>query len=329
MIKRHKIITIASVFFLASCMVFAGGKKDSPKNALRIGSLNGPTGIPIAYMYNNPPAINKIQTVFYSFSTPSALLPKMIKGEVDIGFLPANVAAKVYHSNNGAIMVVGISDNGNLTLLTKDKNIKSLEDLKGKSVAVAGQGATPEYMFRYLLNAHSISVGADENSVYLDFSIPTANLAAELLSGKIKYAVVPEPFATVVMMRKQGVVRALDLQKEFKSVSSKNKTYPLTLMVVRKAYAEKHSEVIRQFEKLYKESCDWTLSNPQQAGVLVQKLTLGLMAPVVANSIPVSNFTFINASEARPSIENLLSIIDKFAPEAIGGKLPDDGFYFK
>jgi NitT/TauT family transport system substrate-binding protein len=354
--KKTYVFKIAAIacFLSVSAVLSAGGKKDSVSpdrnqassaetedstvpsghpavsaDSLRVGSLNGPTGIPLAYLYENHPDLGGVETVFQSYASPAALLPKMIKGEVDIGFLPANVAAKVYLKNNGAIVAAGITGNGNVVLVTEDPGIASLADLKGKTVEVAGQGATPDYMFRYLLSKNGIAVGTGDNMVQPDYSIETSRIGAELISGKIRYAVVPEPFATVVTMRDKNFIRAINFQTEYEKIEGAGQTYPLTLMVVRAGYAAEHPETVRAFIAAYRKSTEWTITNPNKAGVLVQKYTLGLMAPIVARAIPNSQYVFIDAVSGRASIEKLLDIFLQFAPESVGGVLPDDGFYFK
>jgi NitT/TauT family transport system substrate-binding protein len=295
---------------------------------VHIGILNGPTSIPAAYMVDTKPLINGRTVVFDKYATPQALLPKMLKGETDIGFMPANIAAKVYNSAAGALLCAGISGNGNLYLITKDRGIKTLADLAGKTVSVAGQGATPEYMLRWILAQNRIPTDI-QNGVKLDYTVPTPDIAAELLSDKIKYAVVPEPFATVALMKSKDIVRALDLQYEFGAIEGKNATYPLTVMVISKSIAEHEPETVRAFISAYNDSLAWTIANPQKAGVLVQKYTLGLMAPVVANAVPYSCLVWKNAVDSKNEIERLLSIFLEFAPVSIGGKLPDEGFYFQ
>jgi NitT/TauT family transport system substrate-binding protein len=349
-------------FFTAVCLtafimfpVSAGGRKDSVReeetvpsqkgssssvqsivpvqsaasgDEVHIGILNGPASIPVAYMVDAKPLINGKSVVFDKYATPQALLPKMLKGEAEIGFMPANIAAKVYNSTAGALLCAGISGNGNLYLITKDHGIKTLADLAGKTVSVAGQGATPEYLFRWILAQNKIPVNS-ENGVKLDYSVPTPDIAAELLSDKIKYAIVPEPFATVALIKSKDVVRALDLQYEFGAIEGKNATYPLTVMVVSKSFADREPDTVRAFMRAFGNSVAWTTANPQRAGVLVQKYTLGLMAPVVANAVPYSCLIWKNTEDSRKEIERLLSIFLEFSPDAVGSKLPDEGFYFK
>ena len=297
---------------------------------IRLGVLNGPSCIPAGYLLDEQAPVKGATVSFEKFADPQALLPKMLKGEIDIGFLPANVAAKVYNSSNGAILCCAITGNGNLSLITTDASVKSLADLKGKTVAVAGQGATPEYMFRYLLAKNGIEADSPDG-VTLDYSIPTAQIAAQLISGKIEYAVVPEPFATVAQTKSDKVMVAVDFQAEYEKFAGKGKIYPLTVMVVTKDFAKKNSKLLKAFLSAYETSYKYTINNPQEAGALCEKFELGLAAAIVTKSIPKANYVYIASSNSKTKdkVEELLNIFLEFEPSSIGGKLPDKGFYFK
>ena len=291
---------------------------------LRVGLLNGPTCIPAAYL------MDKNTADFEKFADPQALLPKMIKKEMDVGFMPLNVAAKVYNSGNKAIILCAVTGLGNISVITKDKELRHFTDLKGKTLYTAGQGATPEYMLRYLLSENKLSYSTDgsDADVKLDFSIPTAQLAAQLISDKIQYAVVPEPFATIAQMKSQEVFAALDFQKEYLELTGSPDIYPLSVMVVRKDYAKENPEALAAFLQEYQSAVDWTIANPKEAGLLVKKHGLGLEAAVVEKAIPVSNYTFIAAENAVKMSEELLEIFIKNDKTSIGGKLPDREFYY-
>ncbi len=368
---KHKLLSVCFVLMLITAgSAVAGGKKDAesvpPDSAVQVisvqpveesvdtsvpeseepglpyegvsvraAALNGPSGIPMAYLFENPPALAGASISFEIAAAADVLLPKLLKGEVDIGILPPNVAAKVYTKNNGAIVVGAVVGNGMLSLITRDTGIRTLEDLKGKTVSIAGQGATPEYMFRYLLAAWGISVAPagtvpDEESVALDFSIPTAEIPAAIISGKINYAVVPEPFSTVAASKDSSIFRAIDIQQEFAAVEAAEGTenYPMTVVVIRAEFARQYPELVRWYLDSYRAAVDWTNANPEKAGVLVQKHTLGLLAPVAARVIPNAAYVYQPAREAKPALENLFTIFLNFAPDAVGGSLPDDGFYF-
>lgn len=300
---------------------------------VRIGLLNGPTCVPAAYLMENKKALSTegldAELTYEKFADPQALLPKMIKKEIDIGFMPANVAAKVYNASNKSIICCAVVGLGNLALITTDENIRRFTDLKGKTVNVAGQGATPEYMFRYLLKENKMTWSGEKADVTMDFSIPTAQLAAQLISGKIQYAVLPEPFATIAKSKSDKVITALDFQKEYLELTGEKEIYLLSVMVVRADFAKENQELMEAFLTEYDTAVNWTISNAAAAGSLCEKHQLGLAAGIVTKAIPLSNYTYVPADSAKKSIEKLLKLFLENDKASIGGKLPDKGFYYK
>ncbi len=318
-----KILFIISLFFICFNLTAQ----------VRIGLLNGPTCVPAAYLMENKKSISADGTdaelTYEKFADPQALLPKMIKKEIDIGFMPANVAAKVYNAGNKSIICCAVVGLGNLSLITTDENIRRFTDLKGKTVYVAGQGATPEYMFRYLLKENKMTWSGEKADITMDFSIPTAQIAAQLISGKIQYAVVPEPFATIAKIKSDKVITTLDFQKEYLELTGEKEIYPLSVMVVRADFAKENPKLMEALLADYDAAVNWTNNNAAEAGALCEKHSLGLATGVVTKAIPVSNYTFVPAASAKKSIEKLLKLFLEGDKTSIGGKLPDKGFYYK
>lgn len=301
-------------------LVFCGCAQNK---ALRMGVLNGPSAIPCAYLMENSGNSGLENLVFESCTSAQTELPKLLNGELDAGFLPPNLAAKVFNTAGGALVCLGICGNGNLYLLSKDSTAQdfSLEQLRGKTVQCAGQGATPEYLFNYLLQNAGL-----KDSVTADFSIPNANIAAALISGKVQYALVPEPFATVAQMKDSSVNRVLNLQEEYKKLTGRD--YPMTVLVANASFAKKNKKLLKQFTEFYAKANQWTIANPKAAGVLTEKANLGLKATVAEKAITNANFVWQTASEGREQIESILSVFLAGDPKSIGGKLPGDDFYF-
>lgn len=299
-------------------------------SVLRVAALAGPSGLGMSQLIGMPPTLaGNVATTFEIEGSVDVLLPKLVNGDIDIGILPPNIAAKLYNLNPGSVVAAAIVGNGMISLVTRDAAIRSFSDLAGKTVTVAGQGATPEYVFRALLAAK----GIEPESVTLDFSIPVPEIAASLISNKTSYALLPEPFATVAVLNGKipedmPVFKAIDLRDSWKE-SGLGEDFPMTLCVVRSEFAQKHPELVSEFLELYRASIEWTVENPAEAGVLSEKVGLGLKAAIAARAIPSSNYVFIPAREGKASIEQLLSVFIKYAPAAIGGRLPDDGFYLK
>ena len=303
---------------LACVSAFAFSKLPDAVAEMKIGVLAGPSGIPASYLMENA---GEAET-FEVFAGANLLLPKLISGEIDIGFLPPNVAAKAYNANLGSVLLAAVSGNGMMSLVTKDKNVHSVKDWAGKKISVAGQGATPDYMIRYLLAFYGVEAE-------LDFSIPNAQIAPALISGKIDYALVPEPFATVAETKDSSVIRAIDIQAAFAEASGSDGIFPMTVIAVNAHFAAKYPKAVKAFLEAYQKAAAWTVANPSLAGELAEKHALGLPAAVSAAAIPHCAFTFKRAKDAKNDVEKILKVFLDFAPASIGGKLPDDAFYFR
>lgn len=275
--------------------------------AQTIAILNGPSSIPCAYIIEENPEYD-----FLNCASAQIALPKLIKGEADFGFLPPNIAAKVYTENNQDLICLGVCGYGNIFLISKNE-ISDLSELEGKTIACAGQGATPEYVMNYILSEKQIK------NVTLDFSIPNAQIAPMLISGKIDYAVVPEPFVSVAQ-NSDSSVKSLSISKEFSEVTG-GKDFPMTVLVVNKKYAENHKKEISAFIKIYENAVTRTVANPKEAATLAEKNNLGLKAEVAENAIPNCAFLWKPAKKAKSEIEMLLKIFNQ--------TLPDSGFYYK
>lgn len=299
---------------------------------VRVGILNGPSCVPVANLLENVVSINNESVEYESYASAFILTTALVKKEIDVGFLPPNLAAIYFNGTDNPddnILCTAITGYGNLALICKDTSVKNLSDLKDKTVYVAGQAATPEYMLRYLLEKNKIKYDTGKSgSVTLDFSIPNNQIAPMFVSGKIDCVLVPEPFATVIKMNYKGTYSLIDIQEEYKKLNPKTPEYPLTVMVVRREFAQNHTETMNKFLEEYKASYEWTMDNALESGKLCEELELGLKAAIVSNSIPYANYTFVTGTQARAQLEQILKIFYEQDPVSVGGKLPEQDFYY-
>jgi len=314
--KKNSLLMWIPLFLI---FVIILAKKPEEKK-INVGILNGPSCIPISFMMEENSNSTKSKYIFEKFANPQAVLPKMVKNEIDIAFMPLNVAAKAYNLSE-KIKCVAICGNGNLSLVTKDANIKQFTDIKDKEVYVAGQGSTPEYMFLYLLNQNGIKAN-------LNFSVPTTNIPSYLIENQIDYAVLPEPFATIATNKDSNLKKSIDLQEEFKKFNKEFENYPLTVIVCTKEFAKKNPTLVKDFLDEYKKSLENTLNHPKIAAEYTQKHELGLNAQIVEKIIPYSSYVYVPVNQAKEQIYNLLNIFQQIDKKSIGPKLPDDNFFY-
>jgi NitT/TauT family transport system substrate-binding protein len=273
-------------------------------------------------LFENPPLVGGAPAKLEALAQADLMAAKFISGEAKVGILPANVAAKIASTGKG-IQIAAVTGTGMLSLLTSDGSIRGIADLKGKSVEVAGQGATPDYVFRRILLSAGLNPDGD---VQLSYALAYPEIAQSLIAGRVSTALLPEPFATMARTGNPALRQVSDVQTEWINAGGSG-NFPMTVLVVDADYAKAEGGAIRTILNALEASIAWVVANPREAGALVEKHDLGLKAPVVTAAIPRSNYVFIPAKEARPSLEALFGTFLQFSPVSIGGKLPADSFY--
>ena len=312
------------LIFIFSGFIFAKGSNESARETLTIYSLKGPSGVGMIRLFEDPPQIPGFDVKVEALAQADLMAARFLSGEAKVGILPPNTAAKIASSGKD-IRAAAVIGAGMLSLLSSDPAVRSIEDLRGKTVDVAGQGTVVDYIFRKILSAHGL---APDTDVKLEFSLAYPEIAQSLIAGRISIALLPQPFATMARMGKPDLKSPADIQDEWIK-SGGNGNYPMTLLMVDGAFADANAGAVEVITTAVKNSIEWVTSHPAEAGALVEKYDLGLKAAIVAAAVPDSNYVFIPAARARPSIEALLKTFLDYAPVSIGGALPGDGFYLK
>lgn len=289
---------------------------------ITVYTLKGPSGVGMVKLFESPPQLPGYNITMEPLAQADLMAAKFLSGEAQIGILPPNVAAKIASSGKN-IAVAAVIGQGMLKLITADPAVRRIEDLKGKTVAVAGQGATPDYVFRRILRFYNINPDTD---IQLGYALAYPEIAQSLIAGKVSIALLPEPFATMALSGSKALKVVGDIQAEWVQAGGSD-NYPMTVLVVSRDLMQKHPKTVKALYEAVQSSIAWVKANPAEAGSLVERYNLGLKAPIAAAAIPKSSYVFIPAPQARPSLESLYRAFLEYAPQSIGGKLPADSFY--
>jgi NitT/TauT family transport system substrate-binding protein len=310
-------------FFALLGFVLGGAAAAQNLPGLTIYSIRGPSGVGLIRLFEDPPRLPGFSVRMEALAQADLVAARFIAGEAKVGILPPNVAAKIASSGK-TIKAAAVIGTGMLSLLSSDPAVNSIGDLRGKTVAVAGQGATPDYVFRKILMNRGLDPGRDLN---LNYSLAYPEIAQSLIAGRVASALLPEPFATMARLGRPDLKAVSDIQREW-TLAGGEKDYPMTVLVVDGAFAASFPEAVAAILEAVRGSIAWTAANPAEAGRLVEKHDLGLRAQAAAAAIPRSGYVYIEAAEARPSMEALFRVFLDFAPQSIGGSLPRDDFYY-
>jgi ABC-type nitrate/sulfonate/bicarbonate transport systems, periplasmic components len=298
----------------------------SEKTTIKLAALKGPTGLGMLKLMSDNDAKTAAENyVFTLAASPDEIVSKISSGEVDVAAVPTNLAATLYNKTNGKIQLAAVNTLGVLSLLTTDDSIKSVKDLRGKTVYASGQGSTPEYAIDYILKQNGLEVGKD---VTVKYSSEHAELATQMISGKVTLAVLPEPFVTQVTVKNKNVKIALDLTKEWNKAAGEKSILTMGCLIVRKDFADQNKAAFDVFLDEYKASAEYTNSNVADAAALSEKYDI-MPAAVAQKAIPNCNIVYMDGSEMKSKIPDFLSVLFQANPKSVGGKLPGDDFYYQ
>jgi NitT/TauT family transport system substrate-binding protein len=284
----------------------------------RIAALKGPTAMGLAKLLG--------ESTDYEFTLASSadeVTPALIKGELDMACVPANLAAVLYNQTEGQIVTVAVNTLGVLYIVENGNAVQSLADLRGQTVVAAGKGSTPEYALRYLLTENGI---APDTDVVIDWKSEHSECVAALASGAATIALLPQPFVTVAQNKLGDLRVALDLTAEWDALDS-GSALITGVVAARRDFVEAYPQATARFLADYGDSVDWVNSNTAEAAVIIGQQGI-VDASVAEEALPYCNIVCLTGQEMEEKLSGYLSVLYDAAPAAVGGALPGDDFYY-
>ncbi len=279
---------------------------------------------------NNVLASIADRTELNIWATPTQLQAIITGGQGDFVELPTNSAATFY--NKGVSLKLLDSSIWNiLYLITPDTAIKSVTDLKGKTVVVPYQGAIPDAMFKFICQKQGINPDTDLTILYAPDPVQASQM---LISGQQKYVLLSEPSVTSAILKGKSsgltFVRALNMQTEWQKATGGKNSTPIAGTVVLGALKDR-PDIVNTFITEYQKAIQWMLANPVEAGNVGAKVLAeqGFTAAVLTESMKNIDWKFVSAVNARPDLEAFFDALAQVSPNFIGGKLPDNWFYYQ
>lgn len=300
---------------------------------VRIGSLKGPTSMGLVSLMDKAEKGEAAQQ--YEFTMTAAadeLLPAMLSGDLDIILVPANVASVLYNKTEGGVSVIDINTLGVLYMVSGDKTIKNMEDLKGRTIYLTGKGTTPDYVLHYLLTEN----GLTEEDVTLEYKSEATEVAALLATTPEAIGVLPQPFVTAACAQNENLAVVLDLTEQWDMVQEINATVKdgirsqlvTGVTVVRNGFLEEHQAAVDTFMKEHEGSAAYANEHVEEAAKLVAAAGIIEKAPVAVKAMPKCNITYIDGNDMRFALEGYLSVLCAQDAASVGGGLPGEDFYY-
>ena len=346
---------LLSIGLLAGCAPTPDHESaGSSQEPLRICSLKGPTTIGLASLIaenglaqeaedgaaadaaegDAAPGDADAPYLFEMAATADEVAPKLASGECDIALIPANLAATLYQRTNGAVRAIDVNTLGVLYALTADAQLKaaddlSMADLAGRTVYLTGKGTVPQYTVECLLQAAGVA-----DSVTLDFRSEPAEVAALIQADPTAVGIVPQPFATAAIAKDGNLEAVLDLTEQWDRAfadaadGQEAGRFVTGVTVARAEVLDERPEDVRRFLRDHGAAAALAANDP--AAVAPEVVELGIVGsvPVAEKAIPACNVVCLTGSDMKAALSGYLGRLFELAPQALGGALPDDGFYW-
>lgn len=286
-------------------------------DALRIGSLKGPTSVGLASM------MEADEGVFTVAAAADEIAPKLLQDELDIVCVPANLAATLYQKTDGAIRVLDVNTLGVLYAVSA-ADVASVDDLRGRTVYMTGKGTVPEYTVLALLDASGIA--AEE--VDLQFRSEPAEVVALIAQEPEAVGILPQPYATSATMKDETLAERIDLTQAWEEATGGDRGSLITGVTIAKASTvAAEPEAIAEFLRRCAASAEVAQTDPSAIAAEVASLGIIDSEAVALAAIPRCNVVCITGQEMKEALSGYLEALFALDPTSVGGELPGDDFY--
>ncbi len=310
----------------------------APKDTseVEIAYLSGSTGLGMAKMISDNE--ENEQYDFERYDKPTDLRDNLLAADcdIDIAALPTNLAATIYNKTNGRYKVVALNTLGVLYLATSGTPVQSLTELIGKTVYVPE--TAPGYVLHHILTKSGIHVKTGdtdtEPGVTLDYTYTLETLPTEYLrqGTNVEIVLFPEPKMTAV--QKQAAAAGKEVKVMFDMTEEWNKVEETQLtqgcIVASVDFIENHPTLLKSFLEEYEVSIEYMEKSENLENAANLAVSIGILPskPVALSAIPRSHIAYIDGAEMKSTLSAYLTVLHGQNPQSVGGKLPDEGFYY-
>ena len=191
------------------------------------------------------------------FNAGPKLIQAMLTGEIDLGYIGPVPAINGYVvSNKGLRIIAGASNEGSILIAGKGANIKNVEDLRGKKVAVPSLAATQDLTLRRLMKEAGLKDASKGGTVTV---IPAENpdILTLIAKGDVDAALVPEPWGSRII-KETGASVVLEADQLWKDGS-----YATAVVIASTKFLTEQPELVEKWLVAHLELTERINSEPE------------------------------------------------------------------
>lgn len=326
-LSRRTLVAMAAMApILTACGSSGGETSAAPMNVLRI---HYPKTLAFSAPFLLVAQGNALQqhadaVEFSETTTPETLGSALIEGAADAVAVPSHVGATLAQEYMVSLAAVVVW--GNLWLLGPDDAASDWASVRGQKISVPQPNDIPDLIFRHLAEAR----GLGRYDYQIEHLPRPEEVAARLERGETKWAVLPEPLATMALdqANRNGhrSKRVIDLQAQWAAVTGGQPRIPEAGIVVPTELARERPALMKALLEEMNRAVKSVNAAEAQTVTTIAAGT-ALPEPVVADVVPRLNLEVVPAAQARGELEAFFNTLIKLSPDIIGGPLPEASFY--
>jgi NitT/TauT family transport system substrate-binding protein len=270
------LLTLALVFAFAGCANDTVDEVNLKEVKANVFGIAGPTGIGLANLMKDAKDGNA--SLDYNIQLAASndeIVAKITNKEADIAAVATNLASTLYNKTNGGVKVLAVNTLGVLNVVTKGVEVKTIADLKGKTVYSTGQGANPEYILNNILKNNGLEAGKD---VTVEFVSQPAELIAKVVGNKEAVVIAPQPVATAITIQDTNAKIVIDLNDEWDKFNDKKLV--MGCIIARSEYVEANPQAVEAFLKDYEASIKAVSENIDATAAACEEFAIIAKAPI-------------------------------------------------
>jgi ABC-type nitrate/sulfonate/bicarbonate transport system substrate-binding protein len=245
-----------------------------------------------------------VEVKWINFATPNQILQAMVAGELDMGVLTGPNLAVAHEQGikvKALALLTGAGDPPNTYFARKDLNVKSVRDLKGKTIGVNNYGGN----FDLYLRRHLVDNGLDPKTDVRIVEIPIFQIIPAITTKRIDAGVVDTIFTAAALKN-----NANDLTPVFtyRDVGPFKNGWNGLVVAANESFITKNRATAVQFLRGYLDAVQYVHQHPDQ-GVKVYVDTSGNKNALLlekGNDVPA------DARIMMPELQSELDLMNQF-----------------
>lgn len=250
------------------------------EDVVNVGLLNGPSSIGMVQAIENQTYQDGIKIHYHIKDNPQHLRALLQSGNMDMAILPLTMAYSMI-DNNIDIKIFAITGWGNLFMLSRDSSI-DLSTIETGIISVPGEGQTPDLVTSFLIDYLGL-----HDKVSLNYTYPAPLLLTSALAvGKVKYAVLPEPLASLALSKDSSLYRTINIAELWEKSLPE---IPLvqSVFVVKTSFYKKNKKWFNTYTATLEKSALEVINDPRSAIELAIKKEL--LPPFAFDTVLIAN----------------------------------------